>query len=177
MNSARCNRSRSQASSPPWPTMTKSFLDSFPGFGRVPARSGPAARCFFRRKAGRRSRGSAAGSSRIARAFRGMEEFGVDAARHQETGPTGVALKKRAQFGVGGEEHLCLAVKPGRSRQSQVFNLLAGGRGMALGQQAQEPDGAPSPRTRARWCASLRPAANSGGAPGPHPADPLRWGR
>ena len=33
---------------------------------------------------------------KIARSFRGMKEFGIDAARHQKTGPARLALKQRA---------------------------------------------------------------------------------
>jgi hypothetical protein len=79
---------------------------------------------------------------RIACSLGGMEKFGIDAARHQETGAAGRALEERAQLGVGGEEDPCLAVEPGRNRQRQLFNHLAGRRGVAPGQQAQKPVGA-----------------------------------
>ena len=78
----------------------------------------------------------------FARAFGGMEKIGVDAARHQMAGPAGDVLEQRAEFGIGREKDLRHGVEPGRGRHGQVFDLLSGGSGMAVGQQAQKPIGA-----------------------------------
>jgi hypothetical protein len=74
-------------------------------------------------KAENASRSSA--GSRVA--LRRMKEFRVHAARHQVAGPArGCAPSNAHKFGIGREQHLCHGVEPGRRRQCQVLDLLAG---------------------------------------------------
>ena len=96
----------------------------------------------------------------IPRALRGMEEIGVNAARHQMAGPAGCFFELRAQLRIGRKEHLRNGVELSGSRHGEVFNLLAGGGGMALRQEAQEPIWRGARRTRGRWCANWRREAS-----------------
>ena len=58
-------------------------------------------------------------------AFRGMKEFGIDAARHQAAGAIGESLQLPAEFGIGSKQELRLAVERGRGAQGQVFDGVA----------------------------------------------------
>ena len=113
----------------------------------------------------------------IPRALGRMEELRVHAARHQMAGPAGCFFELRAQLGIGRKEHLRNGVELGRSRHGEVFNLLAGGGGLALGQQAQEPVGAARGVLVDVGVPTGGEGQVRGGAPATRPACRSRWGR
>jgi hypothetical protein len=79
---------------------------------------------------------------RVAAALGGMKKLGIDAAGHEVTGAAGAGLKQRAEFGIGSEEDAGDGVELGGGGHGEVFDFLAGGGGLALGQEAEEPTGA-----------------------------------
>ena len=169
-------RSRSQASSPPWPTIRKFSLS--PGLDELLLDLGPAARCSFRRKGGRRSRGCGPDLQDRACVSRDGRARHRRRAASGSRGGRSCALEQRAQLRVGSEEHLGLASKTRpQSPSPGLQSFWPVGGGWRLGSRRRNQ----SARRAAYSCTLVCQLAASGrcqaDAPGTRPAFPPRWGR
>ena len=97
---------------------------------------------------------------RPAISFGGMEEVGVDAARHEEAGSIGHSFELPAEIHVGREQHLRDGVELGGGSHGEIFDGLPGNGRLTRRQKAQEPL-----RTARRVLVHIRMPAGGDGKP------------